>query len=84
MKKRLKVVVGKPAGLLTCPECGNDRDFVELARNVTVTTRYVQNRDGSFSPLDNETDAHGPVQLICGRCGEDLSRFHHYFINMLF
>ncbi len=84
MKKKVKVTVGQPAGLLVCPECGNGEDFVELARNVTVTTRYVQNRDGSFTPQGNETDVHGEVQFLCGRCGADLSQFHGYFIDMLF
>lgn len=84
MKKKVKVPVGRPAGHLICPVCGNSQEFVELARNVTVSTRYVQNRDGSFTPQENETEIHGTVHLLCGKCGNDMTDYHSHFMGMLF
>ena len=46
-------------GRIICPTCGNDRDFIEVARNVIVTTRYIQNLDGSFTPEENEIEIGG-------------------------
>ena len=84
MKKTVKVPTGRPAGHLVCPVCGNAEDFIELANNVTVTTRYVQNEDGSFSPRENETRIHGEVVLLCGRCNADMTPFHAHMLEMVF
>ena len=84
MKTKVKVPSGRPTGHLICPVCGNSEEFVELARNVTVTTRYLQNRDGSFTPEENETDVHGEVRLLCGKCSTDMTEYHHHFLDMIF
>lgn len=85
-----RVVVQKRPGLLPgagriiCPYCGNDEEFLEIAENVTITTRYVQNEDGSFSPLADDTEILGEVRFNCARCGADLTKFHKRFLEMLF
>jgi len=84
MKKKVKVPSGRPAGSLVCPVCGNTEDFLELAQNVTVTTRYLQNVDGSFSPEENETEIHGEVRLLCGKCSADMTAYHNHFLDMIF
>ncbi|WP_028581126.1 hypothetical protein [Desulfogranum japonicum] len=84
MKKKVQIPVGDPAGRITCNKCGNKKDFVEIAENVLVTTRYTQNSDGSFTPEENDTEVFGAVKFICGQCGEDLSRYHSHFLEMSF
>lgn len=84
MKKKVTIPTGRPSGHLTCPVCGNTEDFIELARNVTVTTRYLQNEDGSFTPEENETDIHGDVRLLCGKCSADMTSYHNHFLDMIF
>jgi hypothetical protein len=84
MKKKVKVPTGRPAGHLTCPVCGNTEDFIELAQNVTVTTRYLQHHDGSFTPEENDTEINGEVYLLCGKCNADMTGYHNHFIDMLF
>ncbi|RUM37230.1 MAG: hypothetical protein DSY57_04495 [Desulfobulbus sp.] len=84
MKKKVKIPTGRPGGRLACPVCGNSEDFLELAQNVTVTTRYRQNDDGSFTPEENETDIHGEVVLLCGKCNADMTGFHSHFLDMIF
>ena len=81
---KVQIPAGKPAGRITCPHCGNVKDFVEIASNVLVTSRYVQNRDGSFSPIENETEFTGDVRLFCGQCSADVSEFHAHFQEMIF
>ncbi len=88
LKKRV-VVAKKPGvypgtGRIVCPYCGNDEEFLEVAENVTITTRYIQNEDGSFTPLADDTDVLGEIRFNCGRCGADLTKFHKRFLEMLF
>ncbi|MEN8200214.1 MAG: hypothetical protein ABFR63_09090 [Thermodesulfobacteriota bacterium] len=73
-----------PANRISCPECGNDEDFYEVAENVTITTRYSQNNDGSFTPEEDNSQVLGEIKLICGQCQKDLSFFHQRFSEMLF
>jgi len=75
---------GKAAGRIVCPGCGNDREFVEIAEDVILTTTYQQNSDGSFTAVDSESDIGGAVRLLCGQCGRDLTQFHGYFQHMIF
>lgn len=84
MKQKVHIPSGEPAGRITCPDCGNAKDFVEIADKVLVTTHYVQNIDGSFTPEDNETEVFGEVKFICGSCGRDLSAYHSHFLEMSF
>lgn len=81
---KVKVPNGKPAGRIICPRCGNVKDFVEVANHVVVTNHYIQNRDGSFSPIQNETGAAGEVKLFCARCSADVSEFYDHFQEMIF
>jgi hypothetical protein len=67
-----------------CPVCGNDRYFYEVAENVVLTTKYIQNRDGSFTALFDDSTMKGSVQLFCAECDADLTRFHSHFVEMLF
>ncbi len=69
---------------IVCPYCGNDEDFFELAENVTITTRYIQNEDGSFTPVADDTQVFGEIKFNCGKCGADLTKYHKHFLEMLF
>ena len=69
---------------IVCPDCGNSTDFLEVADDVILTTRYIQNNDGSFSQEVDESEVLGDVKLYCGECGTDLSKYHKRFIEMLF
>ncbi len=69
---------------IVCPECGNDRDFFEVANDVTITTRYVQNADGSFTPKSDESTILGDINLFCGECYADLSQYYQRFSKMIF
>ncbi len=80
----VQVPSGRPAGRIICPRCGNAKDFVEVASNVLLTNHYIQNRDGSFSSVQNETEVIGGVKLFCGRCSTDVSEFHTHFQGMIF
>ncbi len=71
-------------GRIICPYCGNDEEFFEIAENVTITTRYVQNEDSSFTPLADDTEVLGGIRFKCGRCGADLTKYHKRFLEMLF
>lgn len=73
-----------PSNRIVCPECGNDEDFYEIAENATLTTLYTQNKDGSFTPLEDNSQVFGEIKLICGQCQKDLSMFHQRFSEMLF
>lgn len=73
-----------PANRISCPNCGNDEDFYEIAEDVIITTRYIQNQDGSFTPEEDSSQVLGEVKLICGQCQEDLSIFHQRFTEMIF
>ena len=67
-----------------CPVCGNDSQFYEIAENVVLTTKYVQNRDGSFTALFDDSAMNGTIRLYCAECDEDLTKFHGRFVEMLF
>jgi uncharacterized OB-fold protein len=69
---------------IVCPDCGNSTEFLEVADGVVLTTRYIQNSDGSFSQEIDESEVLGDVKLYCGECGTDLSKFHKRFLEMLF
>jgi hypothetical protein len=69
---------------IICPNCGNDTDFFEVADSVILTTRYVQNDDGSFSQDGDESQILGEIKLYCAECNVDLSQFHQRFVEMLF
>lgn len=69
---------------IVCPECGNDVDFVEVADDVIITTRYVQNDDRSFTQEDDDSQVLGEIKFYCGECNADMSRFHQRFLEMLF
>jgi len=83
-KKKVAIPTGRPAGRLICPACGNSEDFIEMAQNVTMTTRYLQNDDGSFTPEDYETRILGAVRLLCGKCNTDMTDYHSHFQGMVF
>lgn len=69
---------------ITCPECGNDTEFFEIADNVIITTRYIQNDDCSFTQEGDESQILGEIKFYCAECDADLSRFHQRFMEMLF
>jgi len=69
---------------IICPKCGNDTVFFEVARDVTITTFYIQNNDGSFSLKTDDSKIIGDINLYCGECNEDLSKFHNKFVEMIF
>ena len=69
---------------IVCPNCGNDYDFIEVADEVVITTRYVQNNDCSFSQTGDESQVMGDISFFCGECNADLSQFHSRFLEMLF
>jgi len=82
--KKVQVPSGRPLGRIVCPNCGNDQDFVEIARNVVVTTTYIQNDDGSFTPDEGESEVLGKAGLFCGQCETDVSYFHSHLMEMIF
>ncbi|MFO8241192.1 MAG: hypothetical protein R6T90_09375 [Dissulfuribacterales bacterium] len=69
---------------IICPHCGNEWNFYQIAEEVKLTTRYIQNADGSFTPLNDDSRILGEVKLYCGECQADLSEFHNRFLEMLF
>jgi ribosomal protein S27AE len=75
---------GDPAGRIICPKCGNVTNFIEIVDHVLLTTHFIQNRDGSFSSVNSETDVAGPVKLFCGKCSADISHFHNHLHEMKF
>jgi len=72
------------SNLLRCPECGNDREFVEVSGEVVTTTFYQQNPDGSFTPVDQESEQTDSPRLYCGNCEKDLSALYERFAEMIF
>jgi len=70
--------------LLRCPECGNEREFVEVSGEVTTTSFYQQNPDGSFTLVDQESEQVGNSRLYCGNCEEDISALYERFAGMIF
>ena len=75
---------GEPAGRIVCPECGNTTDFIEIANNVMITTHFVQNRDGSFTPVQNDSQSLGEVRLFCGQCDTDMTLLLGHLQEMVF
>jgi len=69
---------------IVCPQCGNDLDFIEIADDVVITTRYIQNDDGSFTQEDDDSQVLGEIRLFCAECDADLTEFHKRFLEMLF
>lgn len=69
---------------IACPNCGNDTEFYEVADGVVLTIRYVQNEDGSFTPIADDSEVFGELKFYCGECNEDLTQFHKRFQEMLF
>ncbi len=69
---------------IVCPNCGNDREFLEVADGVILTTRYIQNDDNSFTQEGDESQILGEIRFYCGECNTDLSEFHQRFLEMLF
>ena len=81
---KVKLSKGKPIGRIICPHCGNDHDFIEIAHDVVVTSRYIQNDDGSFTPEENDSEIMGKVGLFCSKCETDVSSFHNHLMEMIF
>jgi hypothetical protein len=69
---------------IICPNCGNERNFYQIAEDVKLTTRYIQNADGSFTPLSDDSRILGEIKFYCGECQADLSEFYNRFLEMLF
>ena len=69
---------------IICPNCGNDSDFFEVADGVILTTKYIQNSDGSFSQDSDESQILGDMRFYCAECNEDLTTHHPRFVEMLF
>lgn len=69
---------------IVCPNCGNDTDFYEVADGAILTTQYVQNEDGSFTPIGDDSQVLGEIKFYCGECNADLTHFHKRFLEMLF
>ena len=69
---------------ITCPVCGNDSEFLEVAEDVVLTTRYIQNHDGSFSENGDDSQVMGEIRFLCGECHAELSQFRQRFLEMLF
>ena len=84
IKTRPKVVTLTSTQRITCPECNNNKEFLEVSDGVILTTRFVQNTDGSFSQEIDDSQVLGQVQFYCGDCGTDLTQFHKRFLEMLF
>lgn len=69
---------------IVCPHCGNDHDFIEVADEVIITTRYIQKNDCSFAQAGDESQVMGDISFFCGECNADLTLFHPRFLEMLF
>ena len=69
---------------ISCPVCGNDEDFFEIADGVILTSRFLQNEDGTFSRDGDESQILGEIKFFCGECESDLTSFHQHFLDMLF
>ena len=69
---------------IICSECNNSKEFLEVSDGVILTTRFIQNKDGSFSQELDDSQVLGQVKFYCGDCGADLTQFHKRFLEMLF
>ena len=83
-KTRPKVTTLPSTQRITCTECNNNKEFLEVSDGVILTTRFVQNKDGSFSQELDDSQVLGQVKFYCGDCGADLTQFHKRFLEMLF
>lgn len=81
---RPKVMTLPNSRRITCSECSNNKEFLEVSDGVILTTRFVQNKDGSFSQELDDSQVLGQVKFFCGDCGADLTHFHKRFLEMLF
>lgn len=73
------------ANRLTCPFCGNDIDFFQIAEDAIITTHFTQNGDGSFTQEVSDSQVLGEVKLFCGECEEELPpEFFDRFNEMVF
>ncbi len=81
---KIQLPVREPLGKISCPRCGNSAHFVERLESVMVTTTYMQNTDGSFTPVEQNSDTAGEMAFLCGECGYDLTSFHAHFREMVF
>jgi hypothetical protein len=72
------------ANRLTCPYCGNDSNFFQIAEDAVITTHFKQNADGSFTQEENESQVFGEIKLFCGSCEEELPQFLDRFTEMVF
>ncbi|MCK5341155.1 MAG: hypothetical protein KAJ60_08785 [Desulfobulbaceae bacterium] len=77
-------VANRASTRISCPTCGNDSEFFEVADGVILTTRYIQNDDQSFTQDGDESQILGEIRFFCGECNTDLSRYHQRFMEMLF
>lgn len=84
MENRNKLPEIRKTVKITCPVCGNDEDFFEVADNVVLTNRFIQNEDGSFTQDSDDSQILGEIRFFCGECESDLTEFHKYFLEMLF
>ncbi len=82
--KSKKVATFPNTQRITCAECNNNKEFLEVSDGVILTTRFIQNKDGSFSQELDDSQVLGQVKFYCGDCGADLTRFHKRFLEMLF
>jgi len=83
-KIRSKVTTIPSTQRITCLECGNNKEFLEVSDGVILTTRFVQHSDGSFNQELDDSQVLGQVKFYCGDCGADLTQYHKRFLEMLF
>jgi DNA-directed RNA polymerase subunit M/transcription elongation factor TFIIS len=83
-KHRRKSASQAKSARISCPACGNDEEFLEIADGVILTSHYIQNDDGSFTQDSDESEIMGDIKFFCGDCGADLTNFHQHFLDMLF
>ena len=81
---RIQLPLREPLGKISCPRCGNSAHFVERLESVMVTTTYMQNTDGSFTLVEQNSDTAGEMAFLCGECGYDLTSFHAHVREMAF
>ena len=83
-KHTIPLPLMEPLGKISCPRCGNSAHFVEQVEYVMVMTTYMQNADGSFTAVEQNSSPEGDMSFHCGECGLDLTPFHAHFREMTF